>query len=454
MIRTILRTSRAPSAGAAGTPRPAGRARHFLPLFVGALLLAAALVLVSCGGTPPGERKIMIIGIDGLEWDIMGPMLEAGDLPNFARVLSEGAWGEIRSLDVLESPVIWTSIATGKLPEKHGISGFAKQRAGAEPVPMTSNVRRVKALWNILGERGMPVGVIGWLATWPAEEVNGYLVSSYFNYGWRPGATSERARYTWPEELSDDLAPLRVSEEEVDDETVARFLTGEPEDTDAVQARLRALRTAIATDETVRRVALRLHEERPTTLFAVYLRGVDGPSHQFWIDAFPASAPEADRAGSEYLDQVITRYYQYMDEVLGELLALADDQTTVVLTSDHGHSGPKDRDGVYQWGIAMHDPTGVVALWGKDIESGTQLDTPSVLDITPTLLALLGLPVAEDMDGRVLTEAIDPEFFERTPVRTIASYEDEREPGAEAEPIESPVDDEVRERLRSLGYIE
>lgn len=416
---------------------------------------AAAVLLISCGTSEmsPPERKVMIVGIDGLEWDVMGPMLERGELPNFARVLSEGAWGEIRSLDVLESPVIWTSIATGKGPDKHGITGFAKHRAGAEPTPVTSNVRRVKALWNIMGERGLTVGVIGWLATWPAEEVHGYLVSSYFNYGWRPGSDGERGRYTWPEELTSELADVRVMADEISDETVREFLTSEPGDTDAEQARLRALRTAIATDETTRRAALRLYEERPTSLFAVYFRGVDGPSHMFWTDAYPESGPEGGQPGTEYLAEVVARYYLYMDDVLGDFVALADDQTTLVLTSDHGHSGPKNRGGVYHWGIAMHDPTGVIALWGPDIVPGTQLDAPSVLDVTPTLLTLLGLPVADDMDGRVLTEAIDPSFLESYPVTTIPSYEEGvADPGED--PVESPVDDEVRERLRSLGYIE
>jgi len=419
-------------------------------------LVAMVMLLASCGAgeMKPSERKIMIIGVDGLEWDIMGPMLEAGRLPNFARVLGEGAWGEIRSLDVLESPVIWTSIATGKTPEKHGITGFAKQpHAGAEPVPMTSNVRRVKALWNILGERGIPVGVIGWLATWPAEEVNGYLVSSYFNYGWRPGADGERSRYTWPEELAGELSEVRLTADDISDERIRPFLTDDPGDTKGEQARLRSLKTAIATDETVRRAALRLYEERPTSFFAIYLRGVDGPSHQFWVDAFPESWPEGTEPGTEYLTDVVERYYVYMDEVVGEFIALADDRTTVVLTSDHGHSGPKNRGGVYHWGIAMHDPTGVIALWGRDIVPGTQLDSPGVLDVTPTLLTLMGLPVADDMDGRVLTEAIEPAFLERYPVTTILSYE-EGVTADESEPIESPVDDEVRERLRSLGYIE
>ncbi len=79
-----------------------------------------------------------------------------------------------------------------------------------------------------------------------------------------------------------------------------------------------------------------------------------------------------------------------------------------------------------------------------------------MLDITPTLLALCGLPVAGDMDGRVLTEAIDGDFLRGHPVRTIDTYEPAggSRGDADSEPVESPIDDEVRERLRALGYIE
>ena len=80
-----------------------------------------------------------------------------------------------------------------------------------------------------------------------------------------------------------------------------------------------------------------------------------------------------------------------------------------------------------------------------------------MLDITPTILALCGLPVGLDMDGEVLERAIDPDFLDSHPVATVATYESEtagEEPGESEEPIESPLDDEIREELRSLGYID
>jgi arylsulfatase A-like enzyme len=94
-----------------------------------------------------------------------------------------------------------------------------------------------------------------------------------------------------------------------------------------------------------------------------------------------------------------------------------------------------------------------MVMWGKDIVRGRELPDASVLDITPTVLALWGLPVGEDMDGRVLTDAIEPSFLKAHPVRTIPTHEDAVKRQHSDEPIESPVDDEIRERMKALGYI-
>jgi arylsulfatase A-like enzyme len=188
----------------------------------------------------------------------------------------------------------------------------------------------------------------------------------------------------------------------------------------------------------------------------VYLKGIDGVCHLHWVDMLPQSGPPVTEEEAEIFGDVITGYYEEMDGVLAEFLAMADDNTTLVLTSDHGHSGPKRQGDGYRMGIAMHDPTGVLAFWGKDIAGGVELADAGVMDITPTLLALCGLPVADDMDGRVLTEAIDREFLRAHPVTTVETYEPAEGESDElgTEPIESPIDDEVREQLRALGYIE
>jgi predicted AlkP superfamily phosphohydrolase/phosphomutase len=304
-----------------------------------AIICAVALLAASCSKpeAEPVHRRILVVGIDGMEWDIMGPLVGQGRLPTFARVLSEGAWGELRSLDVLESPVIWTSIATGKVPEKHGIMGFAKARqGGAEPVPITSNVRRVEAIWNILGDRGWSVGVIGWLSTWPAEAVNGYLVTDYFNYGWAPGSAGGSEGMTFPPGLANEIADLRVADEDVPDTRAAELTHGVIPTNDELRRRFDALKGCIASDETTLAVARRLEGQMPVDFHAVYLKGVDGVSHLYWVDMLPESGPPVSSEDAAIFDDVIVDYYEEMDRVLAEFLALADENTTLVLTSDHG----------------------------------------------------------------------------------------------------------------------
>lgn len=422
------------------------------------LLVAAIACSPSCSRPAPGpvRRTTLFLGIDGLEWDIAGPMIESGRLPNLSRLVSEGAWGEIRSLDTLESPVIWTSISTGKLPEKHGITGFTSRRGAArDGAIFTADYREARTVWDILGERGYTVGIVMWLVTWPPEPVNGYLVSDYIKYDWR--ATGRPEATTFPSELADDISGHVVRTDDVPYERIAGFLRGDPRDDADLLARARPLRSAVAVDDAARGIGLELARENPVDFLAVYFSGIDLVSHHFWDEAFPESGPGASERDVEVFGAVIERYYERADQVLGEFLASIDDRTTVIVTSDHGHSGPKPRPNGYVRGIAMHDPTGMLVLWGKDIAQGTEIDGPSVLDITPTLLALYGLPVADDMDGRVLEEAIAPDFTRRHPVSTTESYEpaDGETPGEpEGEPEESSVDAEVREQLRSLGYIE
>ena len=101
----------------------------------------------------------------------------------------------------------------------------------------------------------------------------------------------------------------------------------------------------------------------------------------------------------------------------------------------------------------MHRAVGVLAATGTGIRSGGRVTDASVMDVTPTLLALLGEPVGRDMDGFVIEEMIDEAYLERSPVQYIDTYEKERV-DEDGEPLESSVDDEIKEQLRSLGYIE
>src|SRR5215218_595750 len=129
----------------------------FLLLFF--LLLG---LLAGCARDPVPDR-ILVLALDGVDPDVVDLLISEGKLPNFARLKREGAYGRLRSERPLLSPVVWTTIATGKTPDRHGIGHFVavNPRTGEE-LPVTSRLRHVKALWNIFSESGRSVAVVGW----------------------------------------------------------------------------------------------------------------------------------------------------------------------------------------------------------------------------------------------------------------------------------------------------
>jgi arylsulfatase A-like enzyme len=146
-----------------------------------------------------------------------------------------------------------------------------------------------------------------------------------------------------------------------------------------------------------------------------------------------------------------------MDEILGKLISLySNDRTTMLIISDHGSEanpshGSKGSHEISYSGYHENSPDGIFVISGMDIEKKAKLMNPTVLDIMPTLLALMGLPVGEDMSGKVLKNAINKSFFASHPVEKIPSYSSGWEHSST--PIESENVKTLKEKLKALGYI-
>jgi predicted AlkP superfamily phosphohydrolase/phosphomutase len=409
-----------------------------------ALAALCVLLAAACGSHTDRPTRVVVLGIDAADVDVMKHLLDAGKLPNFTRLMSQGATGRLKSFWPLrKSPVLWTSIATSKMPNEHGIGGYVKSTETGQMVPYTGNTRRVQAIWNMLGDRGFRVGVVGWMVTWPAEEVNGFIVSDYIQYETEKMIKLEHQ--TYPPELFEEIDRFRLNRSTVSDEDVAMLFPVEIADTDP---RIPAwhedyVKMIYATDETYRRVALHLND-KDLDFLAVYFNGIDSMCHNFWDFRKKPEHP---------LCEVIDNYYVWMDGVLGQFMELVDENTLLVVCSDHGFYGPRYTEGgAIVVGVYMHGEYGMVSLMGKGVRSGAQIIDADILDITPTILYALGLPVGQDMHGRVLTDAFDSDFLRGNPVRFIPTYETgDRE---FSEPMESPVDDAIKERLRAVGYIQ
>lgn len=433
------------------------RARAALALAVAALVTAVALSLGGCGSEP--RPKVVIIGIDGMDWALADPLLEEGKMPNLARVLDEGMRAELHSLLPLQkSPTIWTTIATGKGPSKHGIGDFVQGDASSSLY--NSRGWKARAIWDILGEKGYTVGIVNWLLSWPAQEVNGYYVSDRMVYAPEDGY-QEAPYLTYPEELEAELAPLRLAYAGTTIDDIADLMNGDrwragDDAADFAWAGVQTIRTIHAQDQTVLNFAKHLLDTREQPdFYAVYFLGLDRCCHRFWGQMRPYTVDiKMSDEFIEAFEEVIPRYYERVDALIGSVLESVDENSTVIICSDHGFHGPRRTKEGLQLGIQMHRELGVLAAAGPGIRKGGSPAAPSVLDITPTILALLGEPVGRDMDGFVITEMIDPARLSRAPVAYVDTYEREGAREMSNESLETPMDEKIKEELRSLGYIQ
>jgi predicted AlkP superfamily phosphohydrolase/phosphomutase/tetratricopeptide (TPR) repeat protein len=398
--------------------------------------------------------KIALIGLDGADWEIIDPLIAAGRLPNLARLKARSAWGPMKSMDPMLSPLLWTTVATGKPPDQHGIIDFLVRDARTgKPVPVSSRARRVKALWNIVSDADRSADVIAWWATWPAEEINGHLVSdrvAYSTFSFT-GDLKDQAGATWPAGYFEDIRPRVVDAAQIKDADLRTFANATPEE-------FRRLAKIVASARTYQAVALDLLARGQPDLFALYYQGIDEVSHRF-AHFMPPKMAMVTQEDFERYRGTVEAYYDYQDRLLGEVLAKLDPRTTLIVVSDHGFrngTGRPPNEPPYIEGKPglWHRRYGIFMMAGPLTRPG-KLDTTALLDVAPTVLYLLGLPTAEDMPGRIVDEAIDPAFRARFAVRTLPTYEGfGRSPrGPEDLVADSRVDEEMMEKLRSLGYI-
>lgn len=436
--------------------------------------LVAICLAASRRGSPRGSldsrprpSRVLLIGVDGLDWERAGRLVAAGRMPNLGRLMANGASGVLRSIAPYASPAVWTTIATGKTPARHGVGelGVYTGRGGVAELAGSQSIECM-TLWEILAAAGRTSGVVGWLVTYPPVPVTSYTVTFRAVVAISGGAAPERsgagradiARAAHPSEIWAEVAGLGVAQADVPEEDVAACLaTPDHLDDEGVRARTRDIARWIAADRTTVAAARRLMAARPTDLTAVYIRGNDIVSHLFWRYIEPESWTRGALRPElvETFSSVVDKYYELADALIGELLESSDDGTVVIVCSDHGFAGHRGRPGFtggVAIGVDMHREEGVIVLEGPGIVSGGTLEGVSVLDVTPTILALLGVPVGRDMDGVPVVKALEPSFLEERPITYVDTHEmgDRMVPGGSAE---SPVDDEIRELLRSLGYI-
>ncbi len=426
-------------------------------------ILAMALLLGSCGNEEIGE-ELWIIGWDCADWDQLDPMIARGELPNLAKLKSEGASGVLLSDTPMISPILWTSISTGKTPDLHGVTWFMTDAPDGTKIPVSSEERRVRTFWNIASEAGMSVGITGWWATWPAEPLNGFLISdavAWHSFG-VTGRSNPNEGKTWPWDLvhkADEFMPNPAS---MSDDLMTRLIHLPVDQLKAGSEEsiygdpISHLRQSLATTRGYTDLTLHLMEDERPRLMSVYYEGCDAMSHLFGKYQAPRLPWISQEDFAAYKD-VVNEYWKWQDELLGELLAIAGPQTTIMILSDHGFRQGSERRKEDHFHIetadADHQPDGMIVLHGPNIKAGGKISDADIYDVTPTILYALGLAAGRDMTGHPLTDAFTAESLRTQPVQWVPTYETSKRERGSAVVQDNQTGEDLEKMLRSLGYI-
>jgi hypothetical protein len=431
--------------GASRLPHASLSRRRALPVLAGALLVFGAVVGAAAllsreakaeapdFAVVPTGLRVRVLAIDGLERGMAEQMMARGEMPALAELVAHGAHAALRAEPERVPAIVWTTIATGRGPEAHGIrSAEARRVAGLQtPLgldgersrfaaalgaatdllrltrkePPSAALRSVKAFWNVASDTGLRVGVVNWWATWPADPVNGYLVT--------------------------DRALLRMEkggppEGEVHPPEAIATLRALPREDDAERAR-RIDRFHVEAAEALRGSA-------PPDLEALYLPGLD----IFTMQQL-GEAPASDLAALDAKLAAVRSEYRFVDGLVGEAAAGRARNDVLVLVGDPGRLA---RSGA-------RPGQGLLVLCGGPIVPA-DLGTVSERDVAPTVLHLLGLPRSRELDGHVLEAALSGDFRRAHPVRSVDSYG--RRPAGR--PADSAFDRDVLDELKSLGYVQ
>jgi tetratricopeptide (TPR) repeat protein len=408
--------------------------------------------------------KVFILGLDALDWLIYEEVARTHPLPNLKKVRDGGAWGDLLSIEPLISPLIWTTMVTGVTPDLHGIMDFlVTSPETGEEVPVTSWMRRVPALWNMCAASGVSSGFIGWFASFPAEQVDGFVVSDrvayhMFDPAWQRGERDESAAgLTHPPGLYRQIAGLVAEPEGVTD-MVSLYVDGpvgelgtgfDPADP------LSSLRLIISAYQTYESIMREVYPAERPELFGVYFEFTDSVCHLFMRHMDPA-VPGTDPDEARRFRHGVHAAYAEADRILGDVLEMLDDETVLIIMSDHGFKSGAMRpltDSRIGHGQAIewHRIVGSIAFYGPEVKRGHRISDATVMDVAPTVLYTLGLPVDRKMEGRVLTDAFRDEWVAGRDVAYTTLYDSVFVQG---DPTTGGGDSEaLKQKLVSLGYV-
>ena len=409
------------------------------------------------------KKRLLLVGWDSADWKLINPLMDSGAMPTLEQLVNSGTSGNLTTLEPQLSPMLWTSIATGKMAYHHGVPGFTEvdPQSGAI-VPVSAATRKCTTVWEMLAQRGLKSHIVSWFATQGEQNIPGKMVSNMYCHvpkvpegsdpdSWPPPPPGTY----WPPELAELLNEDRVSLHDIDPDYVLRLFVPNGHKVDqSKDQRLTALAKRLSEAFSAHNAAVRLMEIDPDwDFFAVYYRTIDEICHQF-MHYHPPKMDGIPEEDFEMYREVVNGAYRMHDLMLRRLLELAGPETAVMLVSDHGfhsdHLRPKFTPRVPAGITVWHRPQGVFIASGEVFCKDELVYGARLLDITPTILHYFGLPIGQDMEGRVLEDV----FSEKRTVETITTWE----PAYGTERPRAKLDEKenraLLEQFVALGYID
>lgn len=356
------------------------------------------------------DKKVTFIGLEGLSFDFLIPAINSGKLPNFSWLMENGSWGGLESFSPSEPIVFNNSFNTGKLPSKHRlISLFRFQpwnvSKSLEVTPRYIFFRQMTRanLLEVFPNEASPITK----DVWKILEENR---TTYIKKDWpyelqitKPSPKAEKQFSLFFDELK--FAPPHI---------------------------LSIVEQAFYRDFDYEEKLSQAKSESAPQLLYFLLNGLNIVETYFYKYSFPDLFGNIDQEEISKYGTIIQKYYEFYDRITGKYLAALKEGELLVVYSPHGiESLPVWKRFIERLignpeVSAYHEnaPEGVIFFYGKEIVRGNHVEGMNLIDVAPTLLHYLGLPVGKDMDGIVITSLFVEPFKTENPILYISSYEE------------------------------
>lgn len=345
--------------------------------------------------------RVAVFAIDGADWELLKELADDGRIPNLKALTQGGTTASMLTIQPTVSPMLWTTVATGLAPDRHGVLDFLDRGTHA---PVESYARRAPALWDIADAFGRATEVVNWWTAWPPTSSTGVFFDT-------PGPVLASAIY--PPTLAPRAQTLSVPVNTIGYEQVRRFLNissaefdnavsgGNPSDP------INIFRGILSKTWSDHRVAINLYNEQKPLLLMMSYDGTDVVNHLF-APYHPPYREDVSQTSYRKYWPTVANYYAEIDRLIGEWMNVLPPDTTVIITSAHGYRWGKYRSHSLPNGRATlsdHRNPGIFIAYGQHVAASRSGHPISIYDVAPTVLTLLGLPPSTEMTGHVATWA-------------------------------------------------